>query len=239
MTGNLLLTLGRLPKALDVARGFADLGWRVVVAEPFKRHLAGDLAMQLSDSDGKDWSEDTGALVLKDAVAINAVAFLNKGNIAGATPAIVEPREDVVFRMWSRVVEIPEFGSTRAKEKTVAAQPVVLKAIAKIAYDLNFSNRRPDNGPVLFEKFLEALPEIDFSHANPMWRYYELSAGERLDHGLTGLASYLPDDDAASTRDVGVHQGGLMRFSVKHNDIYPILADMLRWATGLPSRRED
>jgi glutathione synthase/RimK-type ligase-like ATP-grasp enzyme len=41
MKGNLLLTLGRLPKALDVARGFADLGWRVVVAEPFKRHLAG------------------------------------------------------------------------------------------------------------------------------------------------------------------------------------------------------
>lgn len=41
MTGNVLLTLGRLPKALDVARGFADLGWRVVVAEPFKRHLAG------------------------------------------------------------------------------------------------------------------------------------------------------------------------------------------------------
>jgi hypothetical protein len=41
MTGSVLLTLGRLPKALDVARGFADLGWRVVVAEPFKRHLAG------------------------------------------------------------------------------------------------------------------------------------------------------------------------------------------------------
>jgi hypothetical protein len=41
MTGNLLLTLGRLPKALDLARGFADLGWRVVVAEPFRRHLAG------------------------------------------------------------------------------------------------------------------------------------------------------------------------------------------------------
>lgn len=41
MKGNLLLTLGRLPKALDVARGFADLGWRVTVAEPFKRHLAG------------------------------------------------------------------------------------------------------------------------------------------------------------------------------------------------------
>jgi hypothetical protein len=36
-----LLTLGRLPKALDLARGFQAAGWRVVVAEPFKRHLAG------------------------------------------------------------------------------------------------------------------------------------------------------------------------------------------------------
>lgn len=36
-----LLTLGRLPKALDLARGFARAGWRVVVAEPFARHLTG------------------------------------------------------------------------------------------------------------------------------------------------------------------------------------------------------
>jgi ATP-grasp domain len=36
-----LLTLGRLPKALDIARSFAGAGWRVVVAEPHRRHLAG------------------------------------------------------------------------------------------------------------------------------------------------------------------------------------------------------
>jgi predicted ATP-grasp superfamily ATP-dependent carboligase len=36
-----LLTLGRLPKALDLARGFAAAGCRVIVAEPFRRHLAG------------------------------------------------------------------------------------------------------------------------------------------------------------------------------------------------------
>lgn len=39
--GTVLLTLGRLPKALDLARGFAAQGWRVVIAEPFARHLAG------------------------------------------------------------------------------------------------------------------------------------------------------------------------------------------------------
>ena len=37
----ILLTLGRLPKALDLARGFAAAGCRVVVAEPFGWHLAG------------------------------------------------------------------------------------------------------------------------------------------------------------------------------------------------------
>jgi hypothetical protein len=39
--GTVLLTLGRLPKALDLARAFHAAGWRVVVAEPFRRHLAG------------------------------------------------------------------------------------------------------------------------------------------------------------------------------------------------------
>jgi hypothetical protein len=38
---SLLLTIGRLPKALDFARSFHAAGWRVVVAEPFGRHLTG------------------------------------------------------------------------------------------------------------------------------------------------------------------------------------------------------
>ena len=41
MTGTVLLTLGRLPKGLDVARSFAQAGWRVLVADPMKRHLLG------------------------------------------------------------------------------------------------------------------------------------------------------------------------------------------------------
>jgi len=39
MIPTVLLTLGRLPTALYLARGFHDLGWRVVVAEPFAWHL--------------------------------------------------------------------------------------------------------------------------------------------------------------------------------------------------------
>ncbi len=39
MSKTVLLTLGRLPKALEIARSFARAGWRVVVAEPFRWHL--------------------------------------------------------------------------------------------------------------------------------------------------------------------------------------------------------
>ncbi|MBU3671915.1 MAG: ATP-grasp domain-containing protein [Sinobacteraceae bacterium] len=41
MSETVLLTLGRLPKALEIARALAAAGCRVVVAEPFKRHLTG------------------------------------------------------------------------------------------------------------------------------------------------------------------------------------------------------
>ena len=41
MTGTVRLTLGRLPKGLDVARSFAKAGWRVIVADPMKRHVLG------------------------------------------------------------------------------------------------------------------------------------------------------------------------------------------------------
>lgn len=39
--GTVLITIGRLPKALDFARAFRALGWKVIVAEPFRRHLTG------------------------------------------------------------------------------------------------------------------------------------------------------------------------------------------------------
>jgi hypothetical protein len=200
-----------------------------------KNRLAGDLAIQISEKEAKDWSEDTGGLLLKDVVAINAIAFLNKGNISGATPAIIEPRESAVLRLWERVIEIPHFGENRAKEKTVAAQPVVLKALAKIAYDLNFSNRKPEGSDELYERFIDGIHSVDFSHRNRVWNYYGLSVEERMSPNFAGLAEYLPPDDGAN-RDVGSEQGGFMRFGAKHNDIYPLLADMIRWQIGLPSR---
>lgn len=40
MSHTVLLTLGRLPKGLDIARSFHASGWRVLIAEPFSWHLS-------------------------------------------------------------------------------------------------------------------------------------------------------------------------------------------------------
>lgn len=203
-----------------------------------KDRLINDLGIGVSEVDVKDWSDDEGKLPRKDMVAVNAILFLNKTNISSATPIQVDGKQDIAYRFWTAVHAIGGFGEELARQKTVAAQPVVLKAIAKLVFDFSFSNRRPDNGEELTEHLLSNLTEIDFSHENPMWRYYEFSIAQRQEHGLATLAAYLPPEGTGN-RDIGSFQGGYMRFGAKHNDIYPILGDMIRWKLDFPSRHSD
>lgn len=197
--------------------------------------LHNDLDMQIVEKDAKEWKDDEGVIALKDVVAVNAILFLNKTNIGGATPAAVGGKVDIAKSFWEAVKAIPFFGELGAKEKTVSAQPVVLKALAKLAYDFGFSARRAENSSELLDKLLSSISDIDFSHDNPMWQYYSLSDLERTSRGLSGLEKYLPTVDGAN-RDLGSFQNGVMRFGAKHNDIYPIIGDMIRWKLNLPSR---
>lgn len=201
-----------------------------------KDELVDKLGLRVTEQDVKNWTDDEGGITRKDLVAVNALLFLNKTNINGAAPAMVQGKTDLAYRFWTAVDAIPGFGEDKAREKTVVAQPVVLKALAKLVYDFAFSNRRPSNGDQLVDELLGKLTDIDFSHDNPLWRYYELTESQRQSLGMSGLSTYLPSEESGN-RDIGSHQGGLMRFGAKHNDIYPILADMIRWRLGFPSRR--
>jgi hypothetical protein len=194
----------------------------------------------LVERDVVDWHSDEGAISRKDVIAVNAILFLNKTNVAGAQPSLVADRKEVALRFWEAVNQVDGFGEPGAKEKTIAAQPVVLKALAKLAYDFSFG-KNPDSD--LLEALLGGISngEINFSHGNPLWRYYELKPDEIKKHGLKGLSEYLPSDDAGANRDLGNYDQatGVFRFGAKHNDIYPILGDMIRWQLKLPSRHAE
>lgn len=196
--------------------------------------------IEIIEKDISDWHKDLGGIVRKDVVAVNSLAFLNKTNVSGATPAVIEPRRETVTRLWEEITNITGFGQPGAKVKTVAAQPVVLKALAKMVYDFAFNTRRAENSDELLERLLSGIATIDFSHSNPMWRIYDLTDEEIKSFGLTSLLDYLPSGDEGKNRDVGAYDknSGVMRFGAKHNDIHPIISDMIRWSLGLPSRHK-
>lgn len=193
------------------------------------------------EKDIVDWHNDPGAISWKDLTAINAILFLNKTNIKGAQPGEVSERLDVARRFWEAVSKIDDFGQPQARKKTVAAQPVVLKALAKLVYDYAFGRGRD---PKVLDHILEGIPHLNFSHTNPMWRYYEFKQSDRETHGLTALREYLPADQpdvngVLANRDIGRFDptDQTMRFGAKHNDIFPLLGDMIRWRLNMPSRR--
>ena len=150
----------------------------------------------------------------------------------------LESKIDVATQLWTAVKTIPNFGESGAKIKTVAAQPVVVKALAKLTFDFAFSKRKNILADTYLNKLLSEISSVDFSHTNPMWRFYELTEAERETLGLSGLKEFLPSDDQGFNRDIGNFDknSGWMRFGAKHNDIYPIIADMIRWKLNLPKR---
>jgi len=198
-------------------------------------HDSGLLKAQVVERDVTDWHTDKGYIARKDLIGINAILFMNKSNVTGATPNDVEEKRSFARTFWEAVNEIDGFGEDGAKQMTVAAQPVVLKALAKLAYDFGYGRHKNE---AHLGTLIDGVSRINFSHDEPMWRYYQLSDDERIKRGLSGLADYLPDESGGN-RDLGGYneQDRVMRFGPKHNDIYPILGDMIRWKLELPSRK--
>ena len=193
------------------------------------------------DKDKVNWQDSGSGLTRKDLVAINAVLFLNKTNINGATPGMIAGKEETAKVFWENVLKIDSILEEDSKQKTVAAQPVVIKALAKLTYDFYFGKNKEwvtdENKKIL----LEGISSLDFSHTNPMWRYYELSDEGRALCDLESLKDYLPSETEGYNRDLGKFDDhtSVFRFGAKHNDISPLIGDMIRWKLGLPKRHKE
>lgn len=205
-----------------------------------KDHLLGHdiLKATMVETDSPhDWHKDEGVISRKDLISVNALLFLNKTTINGASPADISAKESYGCRFWGAIGQIPYWGEQGAKKNTVAAQPVVLKALAKLAYDFGYGR---DENPEYLERLFAAIEEneIDFAHTNPMWRYFEMSISEREDK-CPGMKDAVTPDEAGYNLDLGNFDEStqVMRFGAKHNDIQRHLGDMIRWKLQLPKRK--
>lgn len=173
----------------------------------FSRTLVTDLIPDgiVSEKGQVDW-DDKEWLRLDSLNTINARLLLNHGNIDNAKASVVAPRLEDATEFWKAVLSIP---NVTDRSKSLAAQPAMLKAIAKCYYDLKWARGSGRKAlPVdIAEKFLAALPTVSFSHSDLAWRGTTKATG-----------SLYPD--------------GTFRFAPTHNEIVPILAATLRDATA-------
>ena len=190
------------------------------------------------DKDKLNWQDSENGLTRKELVAINALLFLNKTNINNAVPAVVQERADMAKVFWETILKIDGVTGNDSRQKTVAAQPVVLKALAKLTFDFFFGKNSEWVNSENQTKLLDGISKMDFSHNNPIWRFYTLSETEIIELGADSLKNYLPIESEGN-RDLGNYTNNEFRFGSKHNDIYPIIGDMIRWTLKLPKRKKE
>ncbi len=191
----------------------------------------------IHEKDQKSWTDS--GLTHKELVALNAVLFLNKSNINGAVSSTVDPKIETADKFWDIILTIPNISDSNSKTMTVAAQPVVLKGIAKLFFDFFFSRNEEIKTPENQRKILDGVSKFDFSHTNPIWRFYSFDEEARTREGIISATQHLPSQEEGKSRDLGAFDpnANTFRFGSKHNDIYPIISDILRWKLNLPSRR--
>ena len=174
----------------------------------------------------------------KDLATISAVLFLGKTSINDTNPGKISPLKSMALNFWTAIDAIPHIGEPEAQKKTVAAMPVILKALAKTAYMLSTGKNRDDNQ---LELFLNAIPKIDYSHQNPLWRYFNLSDDERIREGLSGVKDYLAEGAEGKfvTKLLSAWnpETRQVKYATAHNDVFPVLGDLIRYQVRLPPRK--
>jgi hypothetical protein len=190
-----------------------------------------------SDKDVSDWQKDDGRISRKDINTVTCLLALGKNVSKTATPALVQKRSKYVKRFWKIIASSSSFGSKNAKSKTILAQPVVLKALAKLAFDLTHGHRNIQDQDG-YKKLCEAIisKELDFSHKNPLWTALLMSNEER-EKSFKGISKFV-HVPAETNLDAGTidPDKGWVRFGSRHNDIFPRLGDTIRYALDLNPR---
>ncbi len=179
--------------------------------------------------DGRvDWNDK--AWMRLDALnAVNARLFLNKTSISGAKPSIVSEREEDAWAFWGAVTKIPGIFH---RDRSVAAQPAMLKSIARVYFELLWG-REPEGKPDA-EKFLERLPKIDFSHKNPLWNLPNIKEEELSRYA--GLMDHLPDNwREKALVDVVIEDK--IHFSSRHNEVILVLPGIIRYLAKLSPKK--
>jgi hypothetical protein len=191
----------------------------------------------LSDEDQSDWHKDSGDLKRKDIKQICSLLLLGKTSSITATPVLIEERADFGRKFWETVCTVPGFGKEGARSLTVLQQPVVLKALAKMSFDLGYGTakiKNTDDLKTLFRAVADGT--LKFTHDEPIWRSLLMSVSER-EIEFPGISEFI-HVPRGTNLDAGTwdEDNGWLRYGSRHNDIFPRLSDAIRFQLGFEPR---
>jgi hypothetical protein len=174
--------------------------------------------------------DDAAWLRLDSLNSINARMFLNATSMDNANSTVVNPRIAQGAAFWEAVMKIP---NVMDRKKSVAAQPAMLKAMARAYYDILWGRGHGSLPADAADKFLKALPFVDFSHNNPLWRLDKTA----IQNFKTGLVTMQTLEECMpsnwQTKSIGsADNQGCFRYDSRHNEILVLLAPILRYVTG-------
>lgn len=191
------------------------------------------------ESDAKHWNSS--GLPLKDIIMVNRL-LVHGSNAKEATPqSQVDAKMEFIRRFWDVVQGISGIDAESQRTQTVAGQPVVLKALAKLAYDHAYGVPKlidEEGLRTLYHSILSG--KLSFSHSESLWRalfvadeeraqvYGQNEKGESINDFVHLTAQTKPGEFDALN--------GWVRYGTAHNDIYPRIGDLIRWKLCLKNR---
>ena len=183
------------------------------------------------ESDAKSWNS-TG-LPLKDIIMVNRL-LVHGANVKEATPqSQVDAKLSFIRRFWDVVQRIDGFMEPHQRTRTVAGQPVVLKALAKLAYDHAYGVPKLVDEDGL-RKLYQAIDtkQLTFKHSDRLWHALFMNDIERKAEFGDGINDYV--HVTAQTKPGEFDKlNSWVRFGAAHNDIYPRIGDLIRWKLAL------
>jgi len=185
----------------------------------------------------KDVKDGSGAMSLKDLKAVCTILIFGKTSKKNATEGEVFDKQSYVEVFWESIKTINGFGQPNAKSHSIIQQTVVLKALAKLIYDLKYGvpKNRDEEG---LNKVIETIinQKEYFSHSKELWSALFMDRFEReLKHA--GVSRYIHVSKTYAL-DAGQFDSERKQvlFGSRHNDIYPRIGDLIRYDLGLQPR---
>jgi len=196
---------------------------------------------KIVNKDQKNWDVDEGKFVRKDLAAVNAFLFLRKSSVKTAEPKhVTSATVAIANRFWKEILRVEGMGEPGSKKAVILAQPVVQKGLALLVNEFGMRKAKGKRAAAESEKrlahlkrVLDGISTIDWRHSNPLWSVW-LNDSEQAK--CAGITPYLPKDRAKARGEFATIDHNRIRFGVKHNEIAPAIANLIRYALKLPPK---